>query len=79
MPPRAPQVHRGPKTYATPTRADTHSTDDGMQGAGPHGPCGKPDILQAAAATLGSSPTTLLEVLGHTTQGTVEEGCWLTW
>ena len=79
MPPRAPQVRRGPKTHATPTRAYTHSTDDGMQGSDPHGPCGKPGSLRAAAAALGSSPSTLLEVLGHITQGHVEEGCWLTW
>ena len=76
MPPRAPQVRKRPKTHATPTRAHTHSTDDGTQGAGPHGPCGQPGSLRAVAGALGSSPITLLEVFGHVTQGRVEEECW---
>ena len=75
MPPRAPQVRRGPKTHATPTRADTHATDDGMHGAGPHGPCGKSRSLQADAAALGSPQTAPLELLGHAAHGRVEMKC----
>ena len=52
MPQRAPQVRRGPKTYATPTTTNKHSTDHGIHGAGPHGPCSKAGSLQARCCSL---------------------------